>query len=181
MHKGDILISCSGSVGRVCIVDKDEEYVMVRSAALFKPFKKYFKSKMLKYIYQSPLVQDQIIAKSKTTAQSNLFLGRIKEIIIPCIPLPEQEAIINKVDCIMQLCDDLESQVKQSQQDIELLMQVVLKEAFENKESSTISVFKTLHMDRTACYGHCPVYKVIVNSKGDVTFHGKSWVRKIVS
>jgi type I restriction enzyme S subunit len=34
--KGDILISCSGSVGRVAVVDRDDAYTMVRSAALIK-------------------------------------------------------------------------------------------------------------------------------------------------
>jgi len=34
---GDILISCSGSVGRIALVDRDDSYVMVRSAAMIRP------------------------------------------------------------------------------------------------------------------------------------------------
>ncbi|EAW4021652.1 restriction endonuclease subunit S, partial [Salmonella enterica subsp. enterica serovar Kentucky] len=33
---GDVLISCSGSIGRVCLVDENSKYVMVRSVALIK-------------------------------------------------------------------------------------------------------------------------------------------------
>ena len=35
--KGDILISCSGSVGRCAVVNDDNDYVMVRSAAMISP------------------------------------------------------------------------------------------------------------------------------------------------
>ncbi|MDO9633467.1 MAG: restriction endonuclease subunit S, partial [Paludibacter sp.] len=44
---GDILISCSGSVGRVALVDKDNTYTMVRSAALIRPFSNCFDNEYL--------------------------------------------------------------------------------------------------------------------------------------
>ena len=60
-NKGDILISCSGSVGRIALVDKDKEYVMVRSVALLKPFQSLLSSEYLVYLFRSPFVQDQIL------------------------------------------------------------------------------------------------------------------------
>jgi len=130
-QKGDILISCSGSVGRVCLVDKDDEYCMVRSAALVKHHHKYIYGMYLCYSLRSPLLQLQILEKSRSTAQSNLFLGKIKELIFPLPPLEEQKAIVQKVNSLMGLCDGLEQEVQQSQEHSEQLMQSCLREVFE--------------------------------------------------
>ncbi|MGL5871844.1 MAG: restriction endonuclease subunit S [Xenococcaceae cyanobacterium] len=118
---GDILISCSGSVGRVSIVDSNE-YVMVRSVALIKHKQDLLSSSFFAYVMRSPFAQYQIEDKSRTTAQSNLFLGKINEILIPLPPLPEQHRIVAKVDRLMALCDRLEAQLtKQTEKQTALL------------------------------------------------------------
>ena len=121
-EKNDILISCSGSVGRVAIVDKDNTYVMVRSVALLKPFHNFLYSKYLAYILKSFFVQEQIINKSKASAQANLFLGKIKEIELVIPPLAEQHRIVTKVNQLMSYCDELEAKLTQSLSDKEKLM-----------------------------------------------------------
>ncbi|MDR4652639.1 MAG: hypothetical protein MRJ52_09590 [Nitrosomonas sp.] len=42
----------------------------------------------------------------------------------------EQQAIVNKVEKLLVLCDQLETQITQNQAHAEQLMQAVLKEAF---------------------------------------------------
>ena len=124
---GDILISCSGSVGRVAIVDSNE-YVMVRSVALIKHKQDCLSSSFLAYVLRSPFVQYQIKNKSRTTAQSNLFLGKINEILIPLPPLPEQHRIVAKVDRLMALCDQLEKQsIKRTEKQSKLLEAILAK------------------------------------------------------
>ncbi|MDA8686124.1 restriction endonuclease subunit S [Robiginitalea sp.] len=54
--------------------------------------------------------------------------------LIPFPPLPEQQRIVAKLDELMQYCDALESSIKESQQQNELLLQQVLREALEPKE-----------------------------------------------
>jgi len=112
---GDVLISCSGSVGRVTICDSNE-YVMVRSAALIKQSRRYVNAAFLSNALKAPFAQLQIIKKSKTTAQSNLFLGKILEIEIPLPPLEEQNRIVKKVEQLMLLCDSLEQKIECAQQ-----------------------------------------------------------------
>jgi type I restriction enzyme S subunit len=126
--KDDILISCSGSVGRIAIVDKDDTYVMVRSVALLKLFKDNINSKYLAYILKSLMVQNQIIEKSKTSAQANLFLGKIKEIKVVLAPLNEQKRIVTKVDKLMKLCDELETKLTQTQTEREKIITAAVKQ-----------------------------------------------------
>jgi type I restriction enzyme S subunit len=105
---GDVLISCSGSVGRVAVVDRDGAYAMVRSAALVKPSQEHVDSRFLALCLRSPLVQHQIAVRSRQSAQANLFIGQIASLACPLPPLAEQHRIVARVDDLMSLLDRLE-------------------------------------------------------------------------
>ena len=51
-------------------------------------------------------------------------------ISFPIPPLPEQKAIVAKVEKLLALCDQLETQITSNQTHAEQLMQAVLKEVF---------------------------------------------------
>lgn len=53
---------------------------------------------------------------------------------VPLPPLSIQNKIISKLDYLMKTCDDLETSIKQSQQQNEQLLRQVLKEALEVKD-----------------------------------------------
>ena len=103
--RGDVLISCSGSVGRCSIVEDDNLYVMVRSAAMIAPI--FLNSKYLMYTILSEIVQGQIRNKTKQTAQANLFQEAIRNLIIPLPPLAEQKRIVEKLEQLLPLCERL--------------------------------------------------------------------------
>ncbi|MFT6402331.1 MAG: type I restriction enzyme S subunit [Glaciecola sp.] len=108
---GDILISCSGSVGRIALVDADNSYSMVRSAAMIRPDSKELNIKFLALMLRSPYLQIQMKARSKQSAQANLFLGAISNLVFVIPPLLEQQKITDKVDQLMVLCDQLKFQL----------------------------------------------------------------------
>lgn len=97
--RNNILISCSGSIGRVCLVPDDGNYVMVRSAAVAVPILVH--SKYLMYALQSESVQKQIKSKIKQAVQANLFQGEIRNLIIPVPPFDEQQRIVRKLDYLL--------------------------------------------------------------------------------
>ena len=97
--RNNILISCSASIGRVCLVPDDGNYVMVRSAAVAVPILVH--SKYLMYALQSESVQKQIKSKIKQAVQANLFQGEIRNLIIPVPPFDEQQRIVRKLDYLL--------------------------------------------------------------------------------
>ncbi|AMO67383.1 type I restriction enzyme specificity protein [gamma proteobacterium BDW918] len=130
---GDILISCSGSVGRISLVDQSDAYVMVRSAALVKTLPKFSNNQYLMLCLQSPQLQKEIESKSKSTAQANLFLGPIKELLIP-IPSPEEQTeIVRRVEQLFTYADQVEQQVKNAQARVNQLTQSILAKAFRGE------------------------------------------------
>ncbi|MFP5268723.1 restriction endonuclease subunit S [Coleofasciculus sp.] len=90
---GDVLISCSGTIGRVSVLPIGIDCVMVRSAALVKPDVNKIKNYFLQYILLHRNGQEQIAKKINQGAQANLFINNIETLKIPLPPLPEQSAI----------------------------------------------------------------------------------------
>ncbi len=104
-QKGDIVISCSGSVGRCTMIHDANNYVMVRSAAMVSPIQMV--SAYLMYAIQSDAVQLQIRNKTKQTAQANLFQEAIRNLFIPVPPISEQCRIISKISELMNICSKM--------------------------------------------------------------------------
>jgi len=95
VEAGDVFLSCSGTVGRSCIVPSDLKCSLVRSVAVLKPLLEM--GEYLSLSIRSPYIQEQIERKKTQTAQSNIFQGRIKTLAIPVAPLNEQKEIVQRI------------------------------------------------------------------------------------
>jgi type I restriction enzyme, S subunit len=85
------------------------------------------------FVLQSHFLQKQIEEKSKSTAQSNLFLGQIKELGIPFPPLEEQTEIVRRVEQLFTYADQIEQRVKDAQARVNHLTQSILAKAFRGE------------------------------------------------
>jgi type I restriction enzyme S subunit len=94
---GDILLSCSGSVGRCTVYRSSDKIGLVRSVALIKPKHEQINSTFFEFSIRSEFLQNQILQNSSKSSQANLFTGKIKElnILVPHIELQKKfESII---------------------------------------------------------------------------------------
>jgi len=78
--------------------------------------------------------------KTDAIGQSNINATKLGNFRFPLPPLPEQKAIVAKVEKLLDLCDQLESQITCNQSHAEQLMQSVLKEAFSQDTTQTEAV-----------------------------------------
>ena len=98
--EGDVLISCSGTVGRCCSVPADLQFQMVRSAALIR-FKECINPIFAEYLITSEFVQDQINSSKTASSQANLFQGKIAKLkgFVPPIELQKEfVSFVEQVD-----------------------------------------------------------------------------------
>jgi type I restriction enzyme S subunit len=72
--------------------------------------------------------------KGKGSFFSAINRDVIENKIIPLPPLAEQKVIVEKVEKLMQNVSAMEEEIQKSEQNAEMLMQAVLKEAFEGKK-----------------------------------------------
>ena len=76
------------------------------------------------------------INDEKSTGINQLTQGVLRNLIIPFPPYDEQKAIIEKAEILMQKCQVLEQEIQTSEANAQMLMQAVLKEAFEGKKKA---------------------------------------------
>jgi type I restriction enzyme S subunit len=88
------------------------------------------------YIYNQYLLYFLLLSKNwfyteltQWWAQPFLSLTILNNIIFPLAPLAEQHRIVAKVDALMQLCDQLEAQITDTQSQGKLLMEAVMQQA----------------------------------------------------
>ena len=101
-------------------------------------FNNLYLRKFIKLFFQKIYLEIRELAQGG--AQPNLNLGKIKNTIIILPPLEEQKAIVQKVETLMEKCRALEAEITQSEQHAQMLMQALLKEAFEPKKEDAIGV-----------------------------------------
>ena len=97
---GDILISCSGTIGRTTSIKTNEEFVLVRSAALVKIQKDKVNSTYMEYYLRTEYMQSTMQSSSKSSGQANLFTGPIKKLPIIIPPLNLQNQFAERVQAI---------------------------------------------------------------------------------
>jgi type I restriction enzyme S subunit len=140
VENGDVLITRAGPKNRVgivcCIEDLSLNLILSDKTIRILHNKELVNSKFMALALNSPLIKPIIESKMTGMADSqvNISQDNMKRFLIPFPPLSEQQHIVAKLDELMAFCDGLEASIKESQQQNELLLQQVLKEALEPKD-----------------------------------------------
>jgi type I restriction enzyme S subunit len=103
-----LIVSVGATIGRLTVVDDHRDMVIVRSVTLIKPL--LVNVQYLAVALRSPFLQRTMWAGVKQNAQPCLYLSVSNNLPVPIPPLTEQSRIVAKVDELMALCDQLESQ-----------------------------------------------------------------------
>ncbi len=127
--RGDLLMSCSGTVGRVTTVDIDEPFSMVRSVALIKPDPTKVKPKYLEHFLRSEYGQRQIKQSAKASSQANIFNEPIRKLPVVVPPLSDQETFTR----VVRQYERLRAQQREAARQAEQLFGALLDRAFRGE------------------------------------------------
>ena len=129
-QKGELLVVNIGAgCGTPALIDVDFEFSF-KNTAILKFNQNLISNKLLFYYFL--LRKDEIYAElTKGGLQPFLSLKILNEIDFPLPPIAEQNRIVQKIDELMQYCNDLEASIKQSESQNEKLLQQVLREALQ--------------------------------------------------
>lgn len=95
--KGDLLITCVGTIGRTCVYEFDKPYAFQRSVAFLR-LSDLAEPKFYKYFVESKNYQSQLEANSKASAQSGVYMGDLVSTSTVLLPKDEQKSIANFLD-----------------------------------------------------------------------------------
>lgn len=141
LKKGDLLWNSTGdgTVGRLLEFENFPNYekVVVDSHVAIVRLLYVIPGYILSYL-STNYVQNNLVV-SGSTKQTELSKTTIVNHLIPLAPLEEQKAIVEKVETLMAHCNALEEEIMKSEEHANMLMQAVLKEAFEGEPTCTNS------------------------------------------
>lgn len=127
----DILLTRVGAgIGEAAVIDQKLDFAIYVSVALIRAFQKFIDPYYLTIWLNSPsgTHKSSINTYGKGVSQGNLNLGLIRKFIVSIPPLAEQKRIVTKVDQLMNLCDELEAKLTQSQTYSEKLMDIAVRQ-----------------------------------------------------
>lgn len=134
LEAGDVVITNSGTIGRIAVIENNPLVTHTsfqKSVAIIKPIRNFFNSEYLSF-YLLAVVQE-IVKKSKGTAQKNLLIRDLKDFLIAVPTLEEQNAIVSEIERYFSQIDHLELTITTSLRQAETLRQSILNRAFEGK------------------------------------------------
>ena len=137
IEANDILLTIVGSLGRSAVVPKDApKFVLQRSVAVIKTelFSEFLCMQLV-----APFCMSYYEMHGKGTAQKGIYLGQLSEIPIAVPPLSEQHRIVAKVDELMALCDQLETQHNNAAEAHEKLVSHLLATLTQSQSAADFS------------------------------------------
>lgn len=135
----DLLLNITGgSIGRCCIVPSTFDTGNINQhVSIIRSIDSSF-SNFLHKVICSNYFQKTIIDVQTGAGREGLPKNKMDEILIPFPPEIERQIIVEKVETFMQKCNALEQEITQSEEHANMLMQAVLKEAFESKKEQPL-------------------------------------------
>lgn len=131
ISKDDLYMTIVGAtIGKCGLVpDKFHNMNLTENAAKVSPH--LLNKEFLYSAFESQFCQNQFVDKTKQVGVQKMALNRLQTTAIPLPPLAEQQTIVSLVGSLMAVIDELEKQVAERKEQAQLLMQTVLREAFE--------------------------------------------------
>ncbi len=134
--KGDVLYTLVGSYGIPVMVTDDRQFCVQRHIGILRPSKN-INAGFLNRALESKWVFNQATACATGIAQKTVPLSGLRKILVPLPPVAEQQRIVAKVDELMALCDQLETQLNITETDSRRLLEAAVHEAVAHAQGTT--------------------------------------------
>ena len=125
---GDILITREAPMGEVCIIPEDMKVCLGQRMMLIRLVPETIDPKFLLYSLMDPALMERVQDKPVGATVQHLRVGGVETLLTPVPPLAEQRRIVTKVDQLMALVDQLETQLTDSRAAAINLMEAMVAE-----------------------------------------------------
>ncbi|MGL0931300.1 restriction endonuclease subunit S [Vibrio vulnificus] len=136
----DLIISCSGTVGKVAIAPVDMERGIINQALLKISLNtSALTNEYFKILFPAYYMKTEALSDLQGTAQKNMVsVETLKSEPFPYPPIEEQHRIVAKVDELMTLCDQLEQQTEASLDAHQVLVETLLATLTNSQDATEL-------------------------------------------
>lgn len=131
LKEGDIVIGRRGEMGRCAVVTEKENGWLCGTGSFFLDLHYEIDRFFFINVLNADFTKNLLLGNSVGATMNNLNHRILNNLPVPIPPFNEQHRIVAKLDELMRYCDRLEEQIKTSQQQNDLLLQQVLREALQ--------------------------------------------------
>jgi type I restriction enzyme S subunit len=137
LYPGEILVSCSGTVGKVAIVPADIERGIINQALLkLSLHQSALLNEYFLILFPAFFMETGTLTNLSGTAQKNIpGMDVLKAMPFPLPPLAEQKRIVARVDTLLALCDALEIKLNAARNSSATLMDIAARQILVAQES----------------------------------------------
>jgi type I restriction enzyme, S subunit len=132
-ERGDLLVTKSGTIGRMAIVPEKPPFSLFVSVALIKNKRRFIDTKFLKFCLENFFNSISIEQDIKGGLLKNFHLEDIRATEVPVPSLTEQHRIVAKIEELFSSLDKGVENLKTAQQQLKVYRHAVLKWAFEGR------------------------------------------------
>lgn len=134
LNQGDIIIArMPDPLGRATIFPLTGKNVTVVDVAIIRTGTNNIETKYLLYCLNSPSIRQEIEALQSGSTRKRISRKNLAKIFLPIAPLPEQRAIVEKIEKLFSDLDNGIANLKTAQAQLKVYRQAVLKKAFEGE------------------------------------------------
>ena len=126
--KGTLCITIAANIAETAFLGIDACFP--DSVVGFTPYQ-YVIPEYIKHFLESQKLR--LWAFAPATAQKNINLDTLENLIVPYCSIQEQKEIVAEIEARMSICDSIEKTVDTALQQAEAMRQSILKKAFEGK------------------------------------------------
>lgn len=131
--ENDLLITSRGTLGLCYIVKEDDKFYFQDGMITWISLQPCLQSKFVSYLFDSPLIKNQINEKAAGAAVSYISISDIRLFEIPLPPLPEQKRIVKELDTLSEKVRQLQEIYTKQIANCDELKQAYLQKAFEGE------------------------------------------------
>ena len=128
LEGGEVLINVRGTLGGCAVVPQSLKGFNIAREVAVVPVHADIDANFLLNVVAAPYFQNKVDENLRGIAYEGLNLGLLRDFLVPIPPLAEQRRIVAKVDQLMALVDQLETQLNASRTTAEQLMGAMVAE-----------------------------------------------------
>jgi type I restriction enzyme, S subunit len=136
VYEGDVVLGSFLADGVKCIVLPKLKHIAIAKADCFTIRIKHemLLNNFVMFLLSSDLMFTELSKLLRGMTRLRINTTQLKQLPIPLPPLQEQKRIVNKLEEVMNLCDELKTTIINNQNYTDMLLQVTLKDALKPKE-----------------------------------------------
>ncbi|MFW6283611.1 MAG: restriction endonuclease subunit S [Minisyncoccales bacterium] len=133
VSSGDILMSCSGTIGRLAIVPSNNVPGIINQALLKISPNEKISTNYLRYTLYDYVLRNMLKHTTGSAIKNIVAVSILKKIKIPLPPLSEQKKIVARLDSLSQKVDQVKKLQKTTETELTTLEQSILHKAFNGE------------------------------------------------